>query len=195
MIVAGAGGHAIEVLDILTENGEVGNLYFFDNRTGIKIFQNSFPIFTSLEEIKEHFQKDPRFILGVGKPEARKILYTEFQQKGGMLQAIRGSSSRISQSAQISNADIFNFCYIGGNVKIGLGSLINTGAQIHHEVQIGDFTEINPAAVLLGACQIGDFCSIGANATILQRVKIGNRVTIGAGAVISQDVEDGETYQ
>ncbi|REG91511.1 acetyltransferase [Algoriphagus antarcticus] len=193
MIVAGAGGHAIEILDILTENGEAEDLYFFDNQNENKIFLNSFHILNTYKEAKEHFQKDPRFVLGIGKPEARQILYTEFQQAGGILQAIRGSNAKISQRSQISTADIFNFCYIGGEVQIGTGSLINTGAQIHHEVQIGDFSVINPGAILLGACQIGDFCSIGAHATILPRIRIGNRVTIGAGAVIIRDVEDGQT--
>jgi len=193
MLIAGAGGHAIEILDILLENGEIGNLYFFDNQSGKKVFQNRFPVVNSFEAAKAHFEKDPRFMLGVGNPEARKILYTEFQQARGVLNAIRGSNAKISQSAQVSEADIFNFCHIGGEARIGKGCLINTGAQIHHEVQIGEFSVVNPGAILLGACQIGNFCSIGAHATILPGIRIGNRVTIGAGAVIIRDVEDGIT--
>lgn len=193
MIIVGAGGHAIELLDILLENGDIENLHFFDNRNGKRIFQNNFPVLNSIEAAKTHFEKDLRFMLGVGNPETRKVLYQEFQQAGGVLNAIRGSNAKISQSAQASEADIFNFCHIGGEARIGKGCLINTGAQIHHEVQIGEFSVVNPGAILLGACQIGDFCNIGANATILPGIRIGNRVTIGAGAVIIRDVEDGQT--
>jgi sugar O-acyltransferase (sialic acid O-acetyltransferase NeuD family) len=193
MIVAGAGGHAIETLDILIENAETENIFFFDNQMGSMIFQNQFLVLNSVEDLKDYFKKDPHFVLGVGNQTIRKVLYDQFIQAGGIHKTVRGSNSKISHSAQVSEADIFNFCYIGGEARIGRGSLVNTGAQIHHEVNIGDFSVINPAAVLLGACQVGDFCSIGAHATILPGVKIGNRVTIGAGSVVTRDVEDGQT--
>uniref|UniRef100_UPI0025968C85 DapH/DapD/GlmU-related protein n=1 Tax=uncultured Algoriphagus sp. TaxID=417365 RepID=UPI0025968C85 len=117
-----------------------------------------------------------------------------FTGLGGRLISVQGKGVAFSNfSSGAEEADIFNLCFIGANTQIGKGCLINTGAQIHHEVKIGDFTEVNPGAVLLGKVEVGKFCSIGANATILPKVKIGNKVTVGAGSVVMQDVPDGVT--
>ncbi|GMQ26648.1 acetyltransferase [Algoriphagus sp. oki45] len=191
MIVAGAGGHAMELLDILISGGKTENLVFFDEINIREVFQDRFPIIHSAEEVKAHFQKDPFFILGTGNPQLRHQFYLRFTGLGGRLISVQGKGVAFSNfSSGAEEADIFNLCFIGANTQIGKGCLINTGAQIHHEVKIGDFTEVNPGAVLLGKVEVGKFCSIGANATILPKVKIGNKVTVGAGSVVTQDVED-----
>lgn len=194
MLVAGAGGHAFELLDILISEGKTKNLVFFDEINHRNIFQDKHPIIHTEEQVKAHFEKDPFFILGTGNPEVRYQFYKRFTDLGGKLVSVQGKGVAFSNfSSGADEADIFNLCFIGANTLIGLGCLINTGAQIHHEVKIGDFTEVNPGAVLLGKVEVGKFCSIGANATILPKVRIGNRVIVGAGSVVTQDVEDGVT--
>ncbi|OOG69897.1 acetyltransferase [Algoriphagus sp. A40] len=193
MVITGAGGHTLEILDILICSNATDSLCIFDDQDRGILFQGKFPLIYSEKEVEALFRIDPRFILGVGKPDIRKKLYDRFSRLGGQIMAVRGQGNVISGYADCQDADIFNRCYIGSNTQIGPGTLINTGAQIHHEVRIGEFSVINPAAVLLGACQIGDFCSIGANATILPGIKIGNHVTVGAGAVIIRNVPDGVT--
>lgn len=194
MIVAGAGGHALELLDILISEGKTDNLFFFDEINSESMLRGLFPILHTEEEVKKHFERDPHFILGIGNPKVRHQFYQRFSGLGGELATVKGHGIALSHfSFGGKEADIFNLCFIGANTKIGKGSLINTGAQVHHEVEIGQFSEINPGAVLLGKVTIGDFCSIGANATILPKVKIGNNVTVGAGSVVTQDVLDGVT--
>lgn len=192
MIVAGAGGHALELLDLLNIKGLVKDLCFFDEMTTESHFFDKYPILHSDQEVKQYFERDPWFYLGVGNPKIRHQFYERFKNLGGELKTIHGLGASISSfSNEIAFADIFSLCYIGPKVKIGKGSLINTGAQIHHEVSIGEFSEISPGAVLLGRVEVGSFCSIGANATILPKVKIGNNVVVGAGSVVTQDVPDG----
>lgn len=194
MIVAGAGGHAFELLDILISEGKTDNLVFFDEINPRNLFQKKFPIIHSDEDVKAHFQQDPFFILGTGNPEVRHQFYHRFKNLGGELTSVKGKGIAFSNfSTGTEEADIFNLCFIGANTQIGKGCLINTGAQIHHEVKIGDFTEINPGAVLLGKVEVGSFSSIGANATILPKVKIGNNVIVGAGTVVTKDILDDVT--
>ncbi|MEB2784743.1 DapH/DapD/GlmU-related protein [Algoriphagus persicinus] len=121
------------------------------------------------------------------------MFYKDFTKAGGSLFSVKGTGIAYSNFAVNSEADIFNLCFIGAQTQIGKGTLINTGAQIHHEVIIREFSEVNPGAVLLGKVEVGCFCSIGANATILPKVKIGNNVVVGAGSVVTQDVPDGVT--
>ena len=193
MIIAGAGGHALELLDILISQGNTENLLFFDDNKPDSFFQGTYPIIRSEGELQKALQEDPRFLLGTGNPKIRYHLYERLIKLGGKLTCVIGQGVRQSSYSTISDADIFTGCFIGPNTQVGKGCLINTGAQIHHEVQIGEFSEVNPGAILLGGVKVGSFSSIGANATILPLVSIGNNVTIGAGAVVTRDVPDGVT--
>ena len=193
MLIAGAGGHALEVLDTLVSGGTSGELHVFDQNEDIVVFQEKYFVIHSEEELLQVFLSDRRFVLGVGNPKIRHRLYEQMTRLGGELFCLSGTGNVISRYADSREADVFNQCFIGPNTRIARGCLINTGAQIHHEVKIGEFSEINPGAVVLGTVQIGRFSSIGANATILPRVTIGHHVIVGAGAVVTKDVPDGVT--
>lgn len=193
MLIAGAGGHALELLDLLLNQQQVDNLVFFDNVNPITLFERKYPVLKTENEILEQFKKDPHFILGTGNPKHRKFFFDWFTKLGGVHFPVKGEGVVYSNFTENNDADIFNLCFIGAKTKIGKGALINTGAQLHHEVQIGDFSEVNPGAVVLGKAQIGNFTSIGANATILPKVKIGDHVVVGAGSVVTRDVPDGVT--
>jgi len=192
MIIAGAGGHSLEVIDLLKSLGEL-RVVVYGEQILSEFIHLSFSNFSSLDQLPFYLQQDPRFCLGVGNPKFREKLYHTFTHSGGSLFSLRGTHSRISTDADLSTADVMEHCYIGSQVLLGFGCLINTGAQIHHEAKIGKFSVVNPGAVLLGAAQVGEFCFIGAHATILPGVTIGNHVTIAAGAVIIRDIPDGAT--
>jgi sugar O-acyltransferase (sialic acid O-acetyltransferase NeuD family) len=191
MIVIGAGGHALEILDILKSVYHHNNLFFFDDINQKDKFQINYQILKSKNEVKNVFKQNPYFVLGVGNPLKRFNLYRKFVEFGGIPQFVVGKSSVISKYAECSKADIMNLCFVGSNAVIGQGVLINSGGQIHHEVEIGDFSEINPGAIVLGKCKIGKFTSIGAGAKILPKIKIGDNAIIGAGSVVTKDVPSG----
>lgn len=193
MLVAGAGGHALECFDILSQKALPDLVEFFDDITSEQMVLQKYAIIRELNRVESHFAKDPRFILAVGNPRYRLLFYEKFIQAGGTMVNLLGFHNTISPFARFEGADIFNHCFIGSQVQIGKGTLVNTGAQVHHEVQVGEFCEISPRAVILGAAIIGDQTRIGANATILPKIKIGNRVIIGAGSVITKDVPDNVT--
>lgn len=191
MIIAGAGGHALEVLDILRPLALPTVAVYGEKIT--PLWPQSLPSFSDFVQVKEWLSEHPDFVLGVGAPTFRKKLYQEFILLGGLHQVLRGPQAVISPTATVETADILTAAFVGAEVHLGIGVLVNAGAQVHHEVCIGDFSVINPGAVLLGACQLGEGCFIGAQATILPGVKIGNNAIIGAGAVIIRDVPDNVT--
>lgn len=193
MLVAGAGGHALECFDILAQKALPDLVEFFDDITSEQMVLQKYAIIRELNRVESHFAKDPRFTLAVGNPRYRLLFYEKFIRVGGTMVNLLGFQNTISPFARFEEADIFNHCFIGSQVQIGKGTLVNTGAQVHHEVQVGEFCEISPRAVILGAAIIGNQTRIGANATILPKIKIGNHVTIGAGSVITKDVPDNVT--
>lgn len=188
MIIAGSGGHGLEVLETLLKNGFSKNdITFFDQKhekNGHLI--SGIQVITNVEEVKNLFRKSNHFCLAVGNPTFRENLFNVLEQSGGAFQSIISHSAFISHSA-IGQFDAMPFSFIGPETKIGKGVLINTRAHIHHECKVGDFCDIGPGAMLLGNSQTGKRCRIGAGAVLLPGVIIGDDVTVGAGSVVTKD--------
>jgi acetyltransferase-like isoleucine patch superfamily enzyme len=81
------------------------------------------------------------------------------------------------------------------NISIGVGTLVNANATIHHDCRIGDYCELSPGCHLLGNVRIGARTFVGAGAVILPNNVIGSDVIIGAGAVVTKDIPNGMTVK
>lgn len=190
MVVVGAGGHALEVLDVLQESSVPNDLYFFDEINVHRMNFKGVKILKSVDELRCIFPDQFTFVIAVGAPLLRKKLYHQMVALGGSLQVLRSSTAAVSQYSSGVYFDVMKNCFIGPDASIGLGTLINTGAQVHHEVSIGEFVEVSPRAVLLGKAGVGAYSRIGANATVLPSIKIGTNTIIAAGAVVTKNIPD-----
>ncbi|AEL27418.1 PglD-related sugar-binding protein [Cyclobacterium marinum] len=193
MVIAGAGSHAMEVLDVLISKKMNVGVKFFDNVSSENVFQSSYPVLKSKDELTDAFKMDPRFMLGVGECEVREFMYKLFVSLGGELVGIRTESAIISTYSPSDTSDVFHHSFIGANVELGLGTLINTGSFIHHGATVGRFSTISPGVQVLGNACVGDLSFIGAGAILLPGVKVGNNVKVAAGAVVTVDVPDEAT--
>lgn len=195
MLIIGAKGFAKEILEILKQNNDLGDLCFFDdvNDDVQGSLFNQFPILKTIDEAEHYFKTvDNRFTIGIGNPRLRKLLFEKFMKIGGML------TSTISPKADIGSfgieigkgVNILDGANISNDATIGLASIIYYNAIITHDCEIGDFCEISPAANILGRVKIGNETHIGAGAIVLPDVIIGNNCIIGAGAVVVKNVKD-----
>jgi sugar O-acyltransferase (sialic acid O-acetyltransferase NeuD family) len=188
MIIAGSGGHGLEVLQLLLNQGyDAERLLFFDenpNKEHVRIFDR--PVITNWDELEREIRQESTFCLGVGNPVYRKKLTEQFENLGGKL---FGLSGPFIDTGFVEGAsfDQMSYAFVGPESKIGKGVLINTRANVHHECEIGEFTEVGPSAILLGAVKVGKMCRIGAGAVILPGINIGDEVVVGAGAVVTKD--------
>lgn len=197
MVIAGAGGHAREIIDLLTV-AEREQTYFFDNiRTDSPLTICNIPVLSSIPLLAEQFASDPRFLLGTGSPESRRFLFDLFTKAGGVATTIIADTAFVSgiETSIGEGSNVMAFAFISNSVHIGIGTLINTRANIHHDVKVGSFCEIGPGAVLLGAAEVGNETMIGAGTVVLPKVKVGTGVKIGAGSVVTRDVPDGMTVK
>ncbi len=192
MVIAGAGGHGLEVLETLLKNGISKNEILFFDQDPKKSDQHicGIRVISDLIEVKEHFLTSNFFFLGVGNPAFRENLFNLLDQSGGTFKPLVDDSSFLSHSA-IGHFDAMPFSFVGPETEIGIGTLINTRAHVHHECQVGDFSDIGPGAMLLGNSQAGKRCRIGAGAVLLPGIKIGDDVIVGAGAVVTKNFDSG----
>ncbi len=197
MIIAGAGGHAIEVLSVLEECKFQDAIYFFDDMNelqGRNIFKH-FPVLSTIDEVIKIFSNDPGFIIGVGKPAARKILSDKLLAVGGQWQSIISPYAHIGiHDVELEEGlNIMTGAIITNRISIGKGSLVHIHCSIHHDTVIGAYSELSPGCRILGNVHIGAFVSVGAGAIVLPGVTVGNHAIIGAGAVVTKDVMAGQT--
>lgn len=197
MIIAGAGGHAREILDLLVIKAEEA-IFLFDNiNSDAPDFINGYPLIRTAEEAKAQFQNDPRFIVGTGNPAVRQKMYEQFVEWGGQPFTFIAGTAQVSIQEVVigEGANIMHDAFISNYVEIGKGNLINTRAHLHHNVATGDFCEIGPAALLLGNVHIGHHVFIGAGAIVLPGITIGNNSVVGAGAVVTRNVSMNTTVK
>ena len=194
MLVLGAGGFAMQLLDTLAELNMENNLVFFDDTMGseCRYIHGKFPVINSMDLAIDHFEGDKRFLLGTGNPSVRKMLLDKFNGIGGnVLQII--SPSLVSGKYNVNigyGVSILHGVVIESGVSIGDGCLINLNCTITHGSILGNFCEIGPGAMIAGNAQIGEYSTLGAGAIILPNVKVGKHVTVAAGAVVTKDMPD-----
>jgi sugar O-acyltransferase (sialic acid O-acetyltransferase NeuD family) len=194
MIIVGAKGFAKEVLEILYINKEDAEIFFYDDISADvpdKLFDR-FSVIKSAEEAKIIFEKknDPRFVLGIGKPQLRKIFSEKMISLGGKLTPLVSKNSCIGHFGNIieSGVTICAGCNITNDVFIGKGTLINLNCTIGHDVKINEYCELSPGVHISGKVIMDEMCLIGTGAVILPGVQLGKNVTVGAGAVVNKNV-------
>lgn len=191
MLIIGAKGHAKEVFDVCNDTNQVVT-HFFDNVTKNQPKHlYGLAIIDDFDNVQKTFQSDLNVIIGLGGPLNRFKIYEKFNSIAAKFNNCVAKTAVISASADLLDGlNIMNFVFIGANVSIGKGCLVNSRASIHHDSQIGNFVEIAPSAEILGNCIVKDFSYIGTNATILPKITIGTNVIVAAGAVVTNDVPD-----
>lgn len=194
MLILGAKGHAKEVLDVIRQQDEQCELFFFDDVSADlpdRLF-GRYTIVRTLEEARKVLSRDSRFALGVGNPFARYLLARKFLALDAELVSVISPYARIgSHDVSLGRGlNVMTGVVITNDVVIGEGTLINAGCSIHHDTRIGKYCEVSPGARVTGRCSVGDFCSIGTGAVLVPGVRLGNNVVVGAGAVVTKDVED-----
>ncbi len=195
MLIAGGGGFAKEMLEILLQQNYADKIYFYDDVDPLnKTIYDTYPILKNKNDVKELFKNDNIFCLGTGGVQQRKKLYELLTVCGGKpvniispFAHIGKNKNEIGEATSVSTGAI-----ITTNVNIGKGCLINLNCTIGHGTAIGDFCELSPGVHISGNCIIKNMCSIGTGAVLLPNITIGNNVTIGAGAVITKNIEEGQ---
>ncbi len=133
--------------------------------------------------------------IGIGSVKdnsRRKNLYEEVKNIGFNIPSLIHQNSIISEYVQISDGvQIMAGAIIQTGATIGENTIVNTGAIIEHDCNIGAHVHICPGAVVSGGCTVGESAFIGTGATIRHEVEIGKNATVAAGAVVINNVPEG----
>lgn len=186
----------MEVLQCLSD-AEQERAVFFDDVTpdlSDKVL-GQFPVLRSAAEVQVYLaETDSRFVLGLGGPDRRQRMATQFREWGGQLASVIAPTAVVSRFASVGvGVNIMHYTLVAPTARLGEGVLLNAGASVHHDTIVGNYSEIAPGARILGRCELGSGCQVGAMAVILPGILVGDNAIIGAGAVVTRQVPAGVT--
>ena len=67
-------------------------------------------------------------------------------------------------------------------------AIINTGAIVEHDNDVGEAAHIAPGVVLAGRVRVGDRALVGAGTAVRPYILIGNDAVVGAGSAVVANV-------
>lgn len=181
----GYSGHSYPIIEALRSLNLDFNGYFETNEKEKNPFQLKF----LGDENNFLYSENDAVFIAIGDNNLRKKISEKLKDRVQLFSIIDTKSvvrSKINQNGIIVNAGAI----IQPECEIGDGVIINSSAIIEHECILGNYVHIAPGAVLTGNVFVGDNSLIGANATILPGVRIGKNCIIGAGSVVIKDVQD-----
>ncbi len=200
MLIVGAKGMAIEILEILSCEMKLKDkeILFFDNlNKDIPDFLfERFKVIKDYSQIKDYFKNhSAKFTLGLGEPKLRALLASRFVELGGEFTTVISSKSQIgSFNTKIGKGcQIMQNVLITNDVSIGDGVLINLKSSISHNTIIGDNVEIACGVTISGRCNIQDNVFIGSNSVLNSDLKIGANSILGSGSVVIDNVPENVT--
>lgn len=193
VVIYGAGGHGKALLDLVRSLGTYHVVGFVDDGVSDDQSVMGAPVLGGGETLAELYAKGVRLAInavgGIGDVTVRRIVFQKIAQAGFSCPIVIHPTAFVETSAVLSpGVQVFPHAYIGSEVSVGFGSIVNTGAIVSHDCELGKYTNISPGAILAGEVKVGDGALIGMGVTVNLMATIGAGARVGNGATVKSDV-------
>lgn len=191
--VIGAGGHAKVVVDALLAAGVAfDRIAVSDNNPaleGTSMLGRSVRTPAVRTEMRDGY-----FHVAIGNAQVRALLHEQLIALGARPVSVVHPASIVAPSARVGEGVfIAARAIIGPDASLACAVIVNHGAVVDHDCQVGEFSHIAPNATLAGAVHVGAGVLVGAGANILPGMRIDDNAVVGAGAVVNRNVMGGHT--
>jgi len=193
LIIVGAGGHGKVAADIAIKMLHWKTIVFVDDNIGLKTCLG-LQVIGTIDSVLTHI-KECDFFVAVGNNIKRKELHDRLEGLGASIvtlkhpQAVVGGDVSIGLGSVIMAGAIIN-C----STTIGKGCIVNTNSSVDHDSTIGDYVHISPGALVAGSVRIGDLSWLGAASVVINNINVCENCIVGAGATVIRDLLSAGTY-
>jgi len=190
IIVLGAGTFAMDVSDIIADNGDTVPFYVIDQGEwepgerflGIPVYDTRSPIWPD-EGIK-----DFPCVAAIIRPQRMVLILGMLARGYNFINVVAKSADCSTRTRYGHGIVVHRQVAISSHGHIMDHVIINRGALIGHHVVIEPFVTIGPGANLCGRVVVQSGAVVGAGATVLENRIIGEGARVGAGALVTRDV-------
>lgn len=195
IILLGLGGHARSVVDSIEQNGLYHIVGFLDTEEMQGKYFRDYKVLDTDDALEEYYNKGIQnaFItIGyMGKNDIRNKLYCRLKQIGYTLPNIIDESAVMALDVGLEDGIfIGKRAIINANARIRRLCIVNTGAIVEHDCEVGAFSHISVGSILCGGVCVGEKTFVGANTVVIQGKSIGSQCIIGAGTTVTKNVND-----
>ena len=193
LAILGASGHGKVVADTAECCGWQ-TIEFFDDAWPERQHNGSWAVVGDTAALHERLQMFDGVVVAIGNNAIRYSKLLELEVAGACLCSLVHPAATVSRHAVLEKGTVvFAQAVVNADVRIGLGSILNTGCSVDHDCSLGAAVHISPGARLAGGVSVGDLSWVGIGASVRQSVRIGAQVVVGAGAAVTTDVADALT--
>ena len=196
IILFGAGGHALSVIDVIEKNKKYKILFILDNFSGSV---GKYKVYKQNKDLNYYKKYSKNVCIAFGQIKnstKRSKLYKELIDNKFLLPKIISPHAIVSDTAVVGNGSIImHQALINSFSKIGENCIINSKALVEHGVKVENNCHLATGAVVNGDSIIKKGSFIGSNSTIIQGITIGDNSIIGAGRVVKKNLPKNSFYK
>jgi sugar O-acyltransferase (sialic acid O-acetyltransferase NeuD family) len=194
ILLYGAGGHAKAVLEMIQAVGAFGVAGIVDDNpalTGTSVL--GVPVLGTRAALPGLLEQGiflaANGVGGIINIEIRVKLFELLANYGFAFPILRHPRATVEPSAQLADGvQVFANAYVGSSAVLHEKCMVNTGAIVSHDCEIGRYTHIAPGCLLAGHVHVGERALVGMGVTTIIGLKIGDGARVGNGAVLLADV-------
>lgn len=196
IIIFGGGGHGKTVIDLVRAMGTYRIVGVIDDSLPAGSEVLGIPVLGGSKDLVEWQNRGVRLAInavgGIGNVDVRLRIFDLLAKTGFVCPSIVHPSAVVEQSAFLeAGVQVFAHAYVGSAARVGFGTVINTGAIVHHDCVIGQVVNLSPGATLAGNVRVEDYAQIGMRATVNLQITVGTRALLGNGCTVKANVPAG----
>lgn len=195
IVILGAGGHAGVIADLIEAamgwNCLGGGISFLDDRIPSGAMVYGYPVEGKIADCMK-YPAGTEFIIGIGDNRLRSEIAARYDLNYITLihpGAVIGGNVRLGKGTVVMAGAV-----VGCGTHIGGHCIINTGATVDHACILGDFVHISPGAHLGGEVRVGDGSWLGIGSCVRNGIEIGEGITVGVGGAVVKDIKKKGIY-
>lgn len=195
LIIVGAGGHGRELLDLVEAVNAAGErprydvLGFLDDGSHADLDPLARRGVALLGGLDLLDRLDADYLVGAGDAAGRARVDRYASARGRRAATLVHPRASVGGDVKLGPGTVV--CALASlttNVETGRHVVVNVAASVAHDCRLGDYVTLAPGARVAGGVAVGAGVWIGAQANIVARRTIGDSAVVGAGAVVTDDV-------
>ena len=197
LVLAGSGGHAKIVIDIIELVGSNKIIGITTQDLNLNSFQG-YPVLGTDAELPKLFGRGIRYAaVGVGgfrDNERRKAVFSHIKGLGFNRIRTVHPSAIIARDVQIGEGSVI--CagvVLNPGVSIGENVIVVTGSTVDHETIIDDHVLIAGGVSVGANVHVKEEAFLAIGSTVVSGMVIGKNSLVAAGAVVVKNVDAGQT--
>lgn len=187
LLLVGAGGLGRVTLEHAMEKYQC---YFVDDSYPVGMEICGAPVVGAIADLPALRKEYQLLVVTIGNNALREKLYAQADALDYEFPNILARTAYVSPFAQLGwGCILLNNAVVQNGVQVGNGSILNVGAEAHHDCTIDDFTLIYTNSVIRTGVTVGKRAKIGSTVTVSNFAAVPEDAVVPDGFVVTPEEE------